>query len=187
MEITFATERPAMSDIETILRSAMEPKEKQNALVEALCSGTIAGREFIDFFISASYVDKGSCADAMKHIAERDPEILAPYIDTLVPYINHKAPRVKWGVSEAIGNCAGKYPDKTAVAIPYLMRNTVDNGINTTVVRWCAAFSLSEIALPCTKARKVLVPEIKKLAEKEKNNGVRNVYLKALQNLEIKE
>jgi len=176
-----------MSAIETILQSTMKPKEKQSALVEALCSSTIEGREFIDFFISASYVDKGSCADAMKHIAERNPEILAPYIDTLVPYINHKAPRVKWGVSEAIGNCAGKYPDKTAVAIPYLMRNTVESEINTTVVRWCAAYGLSEIALHCRKARKELFPEIKKLAEKEKNNGVRNIYLKALQNLEIKE
>ena len=176
-----------MSAIETVLRSTMKPKEKQEALVEAVCGGTITIAEFIDFFVSASYGDKGSLADAMKHIAERAPEILAPYIDTLVPYINHKAPRVKWGVSEAIGNCAGKYPEKTTAAIPYLMHNTAENEINTTVVRWCAAFGLAEIALHCIKTRKELVPEIKKLAEKEKNNGVRNVYLKALQSLEIKE
>jgi hypothetical protein len=176
-----------MSAIETILRSTMKPKEKQAALVEAVCGGAITNAEFMVFFISASYVDKGSLADAMKHIAERDPVILAPYIGTLVPYINHKAPRVKWGVSEAIGNCAGKYPDETAAAIPYLMRNTVENEINTTVVRWCAAFCLSEITLHCIKARKDLVPEIKKLAGKEKNNGVRNLYLKVLQNIQIKE
>ena len=176
-----------MNAIETILQSTMKPKEKQAALVEAVCSGAITSAEFMGFFISASYVDKGSCADVMKHIAERDPEILGPYIDTLAPYINHKAPRVKWGVSEAIGSCAGKYPDKTAAAVPYLMRNTVEDEINTTVVRWCAAFGLAEIARHCAQARKKLVPEMKKLAEKEKNNGVRNVYLKALQSLEKKE
>jgi hypothetical protein len=173
-----------MNAIETILMSTMKPKEKQTALVEAVCGGAIKAREFMDFFTSASYVDKGTCADAMKHIAERNPEILEPYIDSLVQYINHKAPRVKWGVSEAIGTCAAKYPDKTAAAIPYLLRNTVENEINTTVVRWCAAYGLSEIALHCITARKELAPEIKKLAEKEKNNGVRNMYLKVLQNNE---
>lgn len=173
-----------MNTVETILKSTTKPKDKQTALVDAVCSGAINGAEFMDFFISASYVDKGSCADAMKHIAERNPEILGPYIETLVQYINHKAPRVKWGVSEAIGNCAGKFPDKTAAAIPFLLRNTVEDEINTTVVRWCAAYGLTEIALHCIKARKELIPEIKKLAEKEKNNGVRNVYLKALQSIE---
>jgi len=173
-----------MNTIETILISAMKPKEKQSALVEAVCGGSVKANELIDFFISASYVDKGSCADAMKHIAERKPEILEPHIDTLVQYINHKAPRVKWGVSEAIGNCAAKFPDKTACAVPYLLRNTVENEINTIVVRWCAAYGLSEIALHCEKARKELVPEMKKLAEKEKNNGVRNVFLNTLKKIE---
>ena len=176
-----------MDPVETILRSAMKPKEKQAALVEAVCGGAITGGELMAFFTSASYVDKGSCADAMKHIAERNPEILGPHIDTLVQYINHKAPMVKWGVSEAVGNCAAKYPDKTAAAVPFLLQNTIENEINTTVVRWCAAYCLAEIARHCEKARKELVPEIKKLAEKEKNNGVRNVYLKALQNIGPKE
>lgn len=173
-----------MNAIETILMSAMKPKEKQTALVEAVCGGAVKAKELIDFFISASYLDKGSCADAMKHIAERKPEIMEPHIDTLVQYINHKAPRVKWGVSEAVGNCAAKYPDKSALAIPFLLRNTVENEINTIVVRWCAAYALSEIALHCVKARKELVPEMKRLAEKEKNNGVRNVYLKVLKSIE---
>jgi hypothetical protein len=175
---------PAVSAIETILRSPLNPQEKQKSLAESVCAGAIRGGELIDFFAAASYTDKGSCADAMKHIAERAPEILVPYIDTLVQYINHKAPRVKWGVSEAIGNCAAKYPDKTVRAIPYLLRNTVENEINTIVVRWCAAFGLSEIALHCEKARKELVPEMKRLAEKEKNNGVRNLYCNALKKIE---
>ena len=120
----------------------------------------------------------------MKHVSEQKPEILAPYIDTLVEYINHKAPRVKWGVSEAIGNLALKYPDEVVMAIPFLLRNTVGNETNTTVIRWCAAYSLSEIAKHSAKARNALVPEMKNIIIKEKNTGVRNVYVKALKLLE---
>jgi len=173
-----------MGSIEAVLRSNLKPKEKQAKLTEAVCSGVVSDKEFIDFFTSASYVDKGTCADVMKHVAELKPEILAPHIDLLAEYINHMAPRVKWGIQEAIGNLAAKYPDKTARAVPYLLQNTVENGINTTVIRWCAAFSLSEIMKHCAQARQELVPKIKEIVRKEKNNGVRNVYLKALKHIE---
>jgi len=120
----------------------------------------------------------------MKHISEQKPEILAPYIGLLVEYINYKAPRVKWGVSEAIGNLAKKYPDRVVKAIPYLLQNTVENKINTTVIRWCAAYGLSEIAKYNTRAQKELIPRINEIIKKEKNNGVNNVYLKALKCIE---
>jgi len=153
-------------------------------LVEAICKGRIEAEEFIEFFRTAPDVDKGTCADVMKHVSEQRPEILAPYIEILIEYINYRAPRVKWGVPEAIGNLARKYPDKVTDAIPYLLRNTTENKTNTTVIRWCAAFGLSEIAKHNPKARKDLVPEIKEIIKKEKNSGVRNVYLKALKSNE---
>jgi hypothetical protein len=173
-----------MVKIKEILQSKLKPKEKQTKLVEAVCSSKIKDREFIAFFQSASDVDKGTCADVMKRISEKKPEILAPYIDILVEYINYRAPRVKWGVPEAIGNLAKKYPDKVVQAIPYLLKNTIENKINTTVIRWCAAYGLSEIAKHNTKAQKELTQKIKEIVKKEKNNGVRNVYLKALKELE---
>jgi hypothetical protein len=173
-----------MGKIEEILQSDLKPKEKQTKLVEALCGGKTKGKDFIDFFQSASVVDKGTCADVMNHVSEQKPEILAPYIDILVEYINHKAPRVKWGVPEAIGNLAKKYPDKVVQAIPYLLQNTVNNKINTTVIRWCAAYGLSEIAKHNTRIQKELIPRIKEIVKKEKNNGVKNVYLKALKIIE---
>lgn len=173
-----------MGKIEEILHSNLKPKEKQTKLVETVCNGKIQDKEFIEFFKSASDVDKGTCADAMKHISEQKPEILAPYIDFLVEYINYKAPRVKWGVPETIGNLAKKYPDKVVQAIPYLLQNTIENNMNTTVIRWCAAYGLSEIAKNNTKAQKELILRIKEIVKKEKNNGVKNVYLKALKDIE---
>jgi len=169
-----------MGKIEEILRSESRPKERQKELADSLCSGKIKPKEFINFFKSAGDVDKGSCADAMKRVSAQKPAVLAPYIGVLVEYINYRAPRVKWGVSEAVGNLAGKYPDRAAGAVPSLLLNAVESKVNTTVVRWCAAYALSEIAKHCKKARKELVPEIMRIAENETNTGVKNVYLKAL-------
>lgn len=56
------------------------------------------------------------------------------------------------------------------------MINTKDK---STVVRWCAAFALSEIIKYNPKVRNELALKIEELIKSEKNNGVKNVYLKA--------
>lgn len=175
-----------MSMLEELLQSKIKPKEKQAKLIEAVIQKKIPAKEFINFFESASDVDKGTCADAMKHISEKEPDILAPYIATLIAYINYKATRVKWGIPEAIGNLAKKFPDKVAPSIPYLLKNTDDNKINTTVIRWCAAYGLAEIAKNNPKTRDQLLPIFLKIIERETNSGVKNVYGKALKTLTVK-
>lgn len=169
-----------MNKIEEILQSKIKPKEKQIKLVEAVVSGKIPIKEFMVFFESAKDTDKGTCADVMKHISAQKPALLAPYIDTLVEYINYGLPRVKWGVPQAIGNMAKDYPDKVAKAVPNLLKNTTDDKVNTTVIRWCAAFALSEIAKHNSKTRKQLLPIFDKMIKKEQNNGVKSIYVKAL-------
>lgn len=173
-----------MSKIEEILQLKIKPKEKQTKLVEAVVSGKTTTREFVAFFESAKDVDKGTCADVMKKVAEQKPDILAPYIDILLKYINYPLPRVKWGVPEAIGNMAKDYPDKTDKAIPYLLKNTTTDKINTTVIKWCAAYALAEIAKHNPNTRKQLLPIFEKIIKSEKNNGVKNVYIKALKAVE---
>jgi hypothetical protein len=169
-----------MSKIEEVLQSKMKPKEKQAKLVEAVISGIIPVKEFMTFFKSAKDIDKGTCADVMKHVSAQKPSLLAPYIDTLIEYVNFDLPRVKWGVPEAIGNMSKEYPEKVDKAIPNLLKNTNDDEINTTVINWCAAFALSEIAKNNPKTRKQLLPVFDRIIKTEKNNGVKNVYAKAL-------
>jgi hypothetical protein len=123
----------------------------------------------------------------MKNVSEQNPEILAPYIDTLLEYINHPLPRVKWGIPEAIGNMARKYPDETAKAVPYLLQNTTDETQNTTVIKWCAAFALAEIAKYNTKTRKELLLIFNEITKRETNNGVKNVYLKAMKSIKVED
>ena len=170
-----------MSKIEEILQSGLKPKEKLTALVEAVTQNKISAKEFIEYFKSASDVEKGTCADAMKHISKEKPEILAPYIDELIGYINYDAPRVKWGIPEAIGNLSQRYPREVEKAIPKLLINTKDK---STVIRWCAAYGLTEIAKNNSRTRKELMPLFESIIEKEDNNGIRNVYVKAIRFIE---
>ena len=173
-----------MSRIEAILRSEIKPKEKQTMLACALAAEEIPVAEFMAFFESAKGADKGTCADVMKHVSAQKPSLLAPYMDTLIAYINFDLPRVKWGVPEAIGNMAKDHPDQAAKAIPNLLKNTADDKVNTTVIKWCAAYALSEIARHDPKTRKELLPVFESIIRQEKNSGVKNVYLKALKAIE---
>ncbi len=171
-------------EIEPILRSKIRPKEKQIKLVEALISNDIQAKDFVVFFESASEVDKGTCADVIKNVTKLAPALFIPFIDILVNYIDYKAPRVKWGIPEAIGNMAKDFPDKTEKAIPFLLQNISDDVLNTTVIRWCASYALTEIAKYNARTRKQLIPVFEKAILEENNNGVRNVFVKALKTIE---
>ena len=173
-----------MDRIEKILISNIKPKEKSQKIVDMVIEEKISVEDFISYFIITSDVKKGTCVDALKHIAKLHPEILAPYIDLLIGYINYNAPRVKWGIQEAIGNLAERYPDEVAKAVPELLKNTEETNKNTTVVRWCAAYGLAEILINNKQIQKDLLPKIKEIVSTEKNNGVKNVYLEALRRLE---
>jgi hypothetical protein len=51
------------------------------------------------------------------------------------------------------------------------------------VVRWCTAFAISEIAKNNAASQGLLRVKIQELVAAERNNGVRNVYLKALKKM----
>lgn len=166
-----------MSTIEQILKSRNKPKEKVNALAKEVKENRISIEQLIDYFKIGSVSEKGSCIEAIERIARDKPEIVLPHIDFIIDHINDQAPKIKWETARVIGNLSQKYPNDVAKAVPKLLFNTKDAG---TVVRWSAAFALTEIAKNNLKLRKELVPRFKEIAEKEKNNGVKNLYVKAL-------
>ena len=170
-----------MVKIDEILKSKIKPKEKIEQISNIIINEKNRIEELIDCFKNGSDVEKGTCAHVMKIVSANDQEIFKPYILDLIKYINYKAPRVKWGIPETIGNLAKKYPKEVSEAIPKLMLNTTDK---STVVRWCAAFALTEIAKYNFEKQKKLISEIKELVKKENNNGVKNVYLKTLKTIQ---
>jgi len=156
-----------------------KPKELVAFLVESIEKDEKLFSQLIEVLKSGSDVEKGTVADVMKHVSKDKPEIAAPYIDDMIEYVNYRAPRVKWGVPESIGNMAQKYPTEVEKAILNLLKNTKDE---STVVRWCAAYALSEIAKSIPSDKDMLL-KIQELADNEQNNGVKNVYLKALKTI----
>jgi hypothetical protein len=166
-----------MGTIEEILKSERKPKEKTTLLSESIKKDKNLIGELFECFKAGSDVDKGTCAHAMKLVSAEKPELFKLYIDDLIEYITYKAPRVKWGIPETIGNIANKYPQEVEKAVPNLLINTKDK---STVVRWCAAFALTEIAKNNPKIQKKLIPKFSEIIKKEGNNGVKNVYLKTL-------
>ena len=129
--------------LQEILDSNLKHKEKVTKIAEEINKNNEKFKELIELFRSGNDVTKGTCAEVMKFVSQQTPEVFPPYLDELVEYVDYKAPRVKWGIPEAIGHLARTYPDKVAKAVPKLLDNTKNK---STVVRWCAAFGLSNIA-----------------------------------------
>jgi len=175
----------ALTDIiREILSSDLKHKEKVARISEKVGNDKNLVAQLFDLLKNGSDVEKGTAAEVMKFVSQDYPDLMLPYIDVLIEYIDYKAPRVKWGCPESIGNIAKSYPDKVEGAIPKLFKNLKDD---STVVRWCAAYALAEIAKYNKKRQKDLINKFIELIETEKNNGVRNVLKKALKDIEKQE
>ncbi|MBN2534935.1 MAG: hypothetical protein JXB88_18785 [Spirochaetales bacterium] len=167
--------------IQDILASDRTHKEKVAMLVLKIKNNDNLLALLFELLKTGTDVEKGTCAEVMKFVSKENPGIMIPYIDVLIEYINYKAPRVKWGAPESIGNLAKQYPQKVENAIPYLLKNLDDK---STVVRWCAAFALTEITKYNLGKQEELTGTFSGLMEKEKNNGVKNLYIKALKTID---
>jgi len=170
-----------MTAVEDILGSDERPKEKVARLVTMAREDYGVLGELARLYDGASKPMKGSCMEAISEVSKVDPAAVAPHMGFLIAHVNDALPRVRWEAAQAIGNAARASPAEASVAIPSIMRNTSDEG---TVVRWSAAYALGEIAKADPRARAALLPKLERLARDEKNNGVRNVYLKALTQME---
>lgn len=166
-----------MNRILEILQLDKKPKEKVALITDEIKNDDKLIGQLIELLKNGTDVEKGTCAEVLKFVSKDKPELVAPYIDVLIDYINYKAQRVKWGVPEAIGNLSQKYPKQVEKAIPNILENTKEK---STVVRWCAAFALTEIAKYNKQSQIKLIPKFKTIVKKEENNGVKNVYMKAL-------
>lgn len=166
-----------MKLLDEIRNSRRKPKELIVYLAGEIKRDQGLFDQLIEGLTGGSEVERGTCADLLKRVTKDKPEYALPYLDTIIESITFKLPRVKWGTAEAIANIAQKFPKKVESAVPNLLTNTKDP---STVVRWCAAYGLTEIAKNDKKLAEKLIPEFKELVGKEKNNGVKNVYLKAL-------
>ena len=167
--------------VRLILASPVKHKQQVEQIVEIARRDPAVLAQVVDLLRSGSDVEKGTAAEVFKFVAADAPGMLLPHIQVLCEFIDHRAPRVRWGCPEAIGHLARAYPAEVEGAIPKLIANLQDK---STVVRWCAAFALAEIAKHNRERQGELLARFREWIETETNNGVRNVYAKAIKAIE---
>jgi HEAT repeat protein len=171
---------PVMNTLQQISEWEGKPKELVIFLAKEAKRDRKSFLQLNEGLKNGSDVQKGVCAEVMEYVTRTNPELALPYVDSIIEFINYKAPRVKWETSRVIANMSQKYPELASKAVNRLLSNAKDSG---TVVRWSAAYALTEIAKGNPKLAKNLLPRFSQILRKEKNSGVKNVYLRALKQL----
>ena len=168
-----------MSIISETLKFDMPPKEKVLLLARQIKGRSDLLTEMADHFTNAADGDKAVCLAAVNHITKDDPEFVCNHIDFVLRQLDSKSAQVKMEAGEIIASASKAYPEQVAKAIPRLMEITKDEA---SIVRWGAAFALTEIAKNNNnpKTRRELIRFFKAEAKKEKLGTVRNLYLDAL-------
>ena len=166
-----------MSIISETLKFEMPPKEKVLLLARQMKGRNDLLTEMADYCQNAKDADKGICLAAVNHITKDDPTFVQNHIDFIISQIDNKSAQVKLEASEIIASAAKAFPDQVVKAIPRLMEISKDE---SSIVRWGAAYGLTEIAKNNPKTRKELIRFFKAEAKKEKQSSVRNLYLEAL-------
>ena len=167
--------------LQDIMSLGLKHKEQVATMTQMALKDKKALVQLFDILRTGNDVEKGTAAEVMKFVSKEKPDLMIPYINVLIEYMDAKVPRVRWGCPESLGYIAQKHPEKVEKAIPKLLENLKDK---STVVRWCAAFALTEIAKYNHEKQGELVTIMKQLIKTEQNNGVRNLYSKALQEIE---
>ena len=164
-----------------ILSSKEKPKVKLEQLSNAVLSGKIAIKDLVSFYDEADKSEKGYLMESLEYTSQGKPEMVVSYVDFVIENINFPdSPRVRWEAARVIANLAAHSADKLEKAIDPLIKNTKDEG---TVVRWSAAFALSELARNLESSRAKLEKLFVKLVKEEENNGVRKHYEKYLKEM----
>ncbi|MFZ5433983.1 MAG: hypothetical protein ACOZB3_09450 [Calditrichota bacterium] len=169
----------AIHEIKELLNSKIKPKEKTIRLSELLQNDTQLIAEMLENFRHFTASEQGTCLSALTIIAQDNPKSLGTHLDFIIARLGDKPPRVKWEAGEIVGYLAREFPQQVTPAIPALLANTREDG---TVVRWSAAFALTEIAKYNSQSHRQLVPFFKKSADTE-TGGVKTLYVKALKQL----
>lgn len=156
--------------------------EKRNAIVEGIANGSF---DFSAVSAACSSLPEKNIALLLEAIEEvsrsKEFSLGEDYLNLSERYILSSNPSCKREASRIVGNLAAAFPTKLDHAITALLQNADHEG---TVIRWASAYALSRIVILPQYAREPLFEQISDLYEKEKENGVKNQYRKALKKAE---
>lgn len=159
-------------------------KEKTIKLSESILNNSIQAKEVIEYAKKAKAADKGTCVEAFEFASKQSPQIITKEVfEFICECLADKAPRVQWESAKVIGNVASLLQPNFKKCIPLLLTNSEQGG---TVVRWSAAYALSEIIKTQHASTKDLVPVVKSIISREEKNSIRKIYEAALKKIQVK-
>lgn len=166
-----------------ILKSLFESKEKKpKEKIEQIRVWVIEGKlsivELIDFAKISKDPIKASCIEALEFITSENSNFgTNDMLEFAIMSLKEKAPRIKWESAKVIGNIAMHFPNKLDNAIINLLDNSEHQG---TVVRWSAAYALTEIFKINNAFQNILLPSFKAILEREEKESIKKIYLKSI-------
>ncbi|HEY51944.1 MAG TPA: hypothetical protein G4N94_00625 [Caldilineae bacterium] len=84
----------------------------------------------------------GDCAEVFTEVAEVNPALVTPYVDDLIPLLDHKTTRVRWETTHALALVAALVPDQIVAIILNLLAKIERD--KSTIVRDYAVVALGE-------------------------------------------
>ena len=160
---------------------ALKPKEKTDQLAALIQNNELSVADLLTFAHTQKDPVKATCVEAIEFATQQNPAILpdAHFAD-IIGYLGAKAPRIKWEAAKVIGNTIHLHPTHINAAIQKLLDNTEHDG---TVVRWSAAFALSQILKLKLPVNADLVPAAEAIVAREEKNSIKKIYLAALKKI----
>ena len=157
---------------------SIKSKAKTETLSDLLLENKITIADLILFSQTAKDATKATCIEALEFASKKNP----PIVDTngfqfVTGTLKARAPRIKWESAKVVGNVAHLFKTKLDEAITNLLTNSEHK---STVVRWSAAYALSEIIKLKTAHNKELLQAIEVICIVEPKSSIKKIYLAAL-------
>lgn len=163
---------------ELLSNKQLKPKEKTQALADAILDGELPIHSVMDFAMNAKPPAVAACMEAFEYATKQSSS--AASLDLLhwaQHHLNAKASRLRWESAKVIGNIAHLYPEELELAVESLLVNTKDD---STVVRWSAAYALTQIFGLPPYANDSFRNQLLSIQQSEEKESIRKMYAKAL-------
>lgn len=155
--------------------------QARNMIVEAITKGVLSFEEIEEEARTLKDKKVSTILEAIEEVSNKSLiDLDVKYLDLAKRYINSEDNSCKREAARIIGNLASLYPESVGNCIEALISNANDKG---TVVRWSSAYALSRIMLLANYRDSDMITRIKAVYEAEKDNGVRNQYVKAFKKI----
>jgi len=162
---------------------SLKPKERTEQLSKLISEHTINISDLIKFANTAKDPVKATCIESLEFATKLNTGIINEQeLKWVIGCLADKAPRIKWESAKVTGNVIHLFPTQISSAVKKLLDNSESEG---TVVRWSAAFALSQILKLKTDINKDLIPAIETIITNEEKNSIRKIYLDGLKKARI--